>query len=92
MDVDLEYGGKKHIPDYVLIQDQNFEGKRLVIDSHQYAHCSFRRCTVVYAGGPFGFFECEFDGYCVAALTGGAIRTELFLQLLAQSPNPYPSL
>lgn len=75
---------RKYTPDYVLMQNRVFEGERVVIDNHQYHRCSFRRCTLVYAGGPFGFSECEFDADCEPALTGAAIRTAAFLGILAQ--------
>ena len=79
----------RYTPDYVLVENRVFEGERLVIDNHQYHRCSFQRCTLVYAGGPFGFSECDFDGYCEAALTGSAIRTQAFLEALAQQPERY---
>jgi hypothetical protein len=83
---------RRYSPDYILVENRVFENERLVIDNHQSRRCSFRGCTLVYGGAPFGFVECDFDGCCEPALTGAAIRAVAFLEALAQSPNRYPGL
>jgi hypothetical protein len=73
-------------PDWIEIKDQKFEVKRLVIDNHQFGHCSFVRCTLVYSGGPFGFFECEIDNESVLVATSSAWRTVCLLAELRKRP------
>ncbi len=66
--------GQKYQPDYIQVQDKQFQGERLVVDNHQFARCSFARCTLIHSGGPFGFLECDFDASTIPVLTGSAHR------------------
>lgn len=63
-----------HGPQWVPVEGKQFENQRIVVDNHQFAHCSFRRCAFLYAGGPFGFLDCEIDVKSGVLLTGAAAR------------------
>jgi len=63
-----------------MLQGQKYEGRRIAVDNHQYAECSFTNCTFVYSGGPFAFRACEVEGGCYLALTGAARRANKFWQ------------
>jgi hypothetical protein len=82
--------GQRYQPDYLLKQDQLFEGVRVVIDNHQFARCSFRRCVLIFSGGPFGLFECDFDNETELVLTGAAVRGVALLRELSKRPSTYP--
>jgi hypothetical protein len=75
---------KNYEPDWIQKKDEKFEGKRLVIDNHQFVHCEFVRFTFVYSGGPFGFFDCEIDGSTALVPTGSAWRTIRLFQTLRE--------
>ncbi|SRR5258708_32727068 len=67
-------------PEFFTILGQKYEAKRIAVDNHQYAECTFTNCTFVYSGGPFGFRGCEVQGDCYVALTGAAWRANKFWQ------------
>lgn len=90
--LDAPDSDRKYFPDYVVIQDKLFDHERVVIDNHQYARCSFQHCTLVYSGGPFGFYDCELDSYSEAALTGDARRVMAFLEALEDRPSAFPGM
>jgi hypothetical protein len=76
-------------PDWIQIEKQRFEGRRVVIDNHQFGHCAFERCTLIYAGGPVGFFECSIDPLSTLVLTGAAMRGATLLGILRDLQLPY---
>jgi hypothetical protein len=57
--LDVEAGYK---PQFVLVENQSFEGKKIPVDNHQYVGCDFRDCAFLYSGGPFRFWECSLEG------------------------------
>jgi hypothetical protein len=81
---------QRYQPEYVLMQDQAFEGVRVVIDNHQFARCSFRRCVLTFSGGPFGLSECDFDNETELVLTGAAMRGVALLRELSKRPSASP--
>lgn len=73
-------------PDWIQIEDQKYDTERIVIDNHQFGRCLFVRCTFVYSGGPFGFFECEIDDETALVPTSSAWRTACLLTELHKRP------
>jgi len=61
-----------------------FENQRVEIDKAQYRSCVFRRCEIVYSGGPFAFPECTFD-QCAWSFVGEAERTLALIVILSRS-------
>ncbi len=88
--IDLEGDYK---PQFVLIQDKNFEREKVPIDNFQFVNCHFQSCVFLYAGGPFRFSECRLDGETgYLNLIGAAYRTMRLLKLYRehmQSTGPY---
>jgi hypothetical protein len=74
--IDWPEPGSGYQPEFVQIQDQSYECKRVPVDNHQYKNCVFENCTFVYSGGPFGFQDCEVRGDYSLGLTGAAHRSE----------------
>lgn len=60
--------------DFPELRDQSFEGHRIVLDNGSYVRCHFRRCVLVYAGGPCKFVDCDVDSECSLLLTGAAAK------------------
>jgi len=61
-------------PEWISVENQRFEGKRIPLDNHQYNNCFFENCNFVYSGGPFGLCECQTEGQTILSLTGSAWR------------------
>ena len=76
-----------YVPDYLESDGQTFEVQRIQIDNHQFRRCKFVRCTFLYAGGPFGFRDCEIDGDTTLVPTGAAHRGVLLWATLLQRPE-----
>jgi hypothetical protein len=85
--IDFADQKSRYQPEWIAVENENFEGIRVVVDNHQFRHCKFVRCTLIFSGGPFGFSECEVDWDSQLALTGAAMRGLLLNQALAQRPG-----
>jgi hypothetical protein len=59
------------------------DGAKVVVDNRQFEHCRFMNNNLVYAGGPFAFAECTFEGQTLLSLTGAAKRTQSLQRALA---------
>jgi hypothetical protein len=78
-----------YVPQLLTVENQRFEGKMVPIDNHHYVSCHFVNCNLVYSGGPFAFYECDFQ-YGTLAPTGPAqraIELHLFFQENAEAVN-----
>lgn len=73
--------------DYQLIEGQTLEGGRVVLDNHQFASCTFSRCTLLYSGGPCALVDCDVDYRSGLVLTGPAARGHVLWRLLDQVPG-----
>ncbi len=73
--------------DYQAVADRKFEGGRVVLDNHQFAHCSFSRCTLLYSGGPCALVDCEVDYQSGLTLTGPAARGHVLWKLFDRMPG-----
>jgi hypothetical protein len=80
-----------HTPQFVWIKDQPYQGAMIVMDNHLYERCKFVNCNFVYAGGPFGFRDCELTGGYLSP-TGAARRVleieRVFLENARNTPQP----
>jgi hypothetical protein len=88
----LETFSETYTPQFLRVHDQSYEGKMVVVDNHLYEDCRFQNCNFLYAGGPFGFDECEIDGGFLS--TSGAARSAetlllIFQELVRQTKGPY---
>src|SRR3989442_11888896 len=82
------YGGRLgYHPDFETIENQEYEGRRLFVDNHQFRNCKFRSCNLVYSGGMYGFVDCEFDDRTFLSLTGSAARAVALFVEIAQNPE-----
>lgn len=45
----------------MIHKDVVFEDQVVPMTGHAYEGCTFRRCTLVYRGGPGSFVNCMFD-------------------------------
>ena len=71
--LDLLEPDENYTPQHLHVTGKRYEGEMIVIDNHLYERCSFVDCNFVYAGGPFGFQDCEIDGGFLSP-TGAARR------------------
>jgi len=71
-------------PDYEVIEGREFLGGRVVLDNRQFHQCAFRRCVLIYAGGPFALSDCEVESNCGLSLTGGAARGHALWKLVQE--------
>lgn len=62
-----------------LIEDSTFTKMTLAIDAARYVRCTFRDCTIVYAGGELSLKECTFERV-EFSLVGAAANTLNFLK------------
>jgi hypothetical protein len=75
-----------------LVTNQNASGATVYMDGTFYLKCRFTKCTLLYAGGDYGWEDCVFDG-CTVKLAGSAIRVREFLghcHLLKESSPDAP--
>jgi len=70
-----DYSAELLPPQWVTVQNRHFRDESVAIDNHQFGHCSFQGCMLLYSGGPFGFFECDIDYTSGLVATGSAART-----------------
>jgi len=84
------YPERDYRPDWIQRKDQKIEGERLVLDNHQFVNCEFVCCTLVYSGGPFGFYNCEIDNESALVPTSSAWRTVSLLAELRKRPMSGP--
>jgi hypothetical protein len=89
--LDLFEPDEQHTPQFVWKKDQSYEGAMIVLDNHLYERCKFVNCNFVYAGGPFGFRDCELSGGYLSP-TGTAKRVleieQIFLENAKDTPQP----
>jgi hypothetical protein len=71
-------------PDYEVIEGHQFVGERVVLDNRQFHQCTFQGCNMIYAGGPFGFSDCDVGSNCGLSLTGGAARGHALWKLIQE--------
>ena len=79
----------QYVPDYVQDENRTFETVRVLIDNHQFRNCKFSHCTLLHAGGPFGFRDCEIDGGTILVSTGSAHRGVLLSEALRERPERF---
>ena len=66
----------------VEISGTTFEERDVVLDDHAYTNCVFRRCRLVYGGGPLPIVTgCELDS-CAFRFTRQAANTIAFFAML----------
>jgi hypothetical protein len=75
VDIDAPDPETGYEPEFLQFENRIFENERVPVDNHQYRHCTFRNCVLVYSGGPYGFDECVVAGDIHVALTGAANRS-----------------
>jgi hypothetical protein len=64
------------------IAGTTFEERDVVLDDHAYTNCVFRRCRLVYGGGPLPVISgCELDS-CAFRFTRAAANTIGFFAML----------
>jgi hypothetical protein len=88
----------------VRIERQTFnDGQTVILDGHLYVDCWFRRCSIQYSGGDFGFlgnnqFEAprwDFQGPALGTInllrlvfqSGSDIPQQLFPELFGPTPK-----
>ncbi len=57
-----------------FVRKEEFRGKKIVVDNHQFEDCLFENCNFVYFGGHFAFANCTLEGSCQFSPTGAAHR------------------
>ena len=67
-----------------LYKNRVFENERIAIDEIQYVDCIFRRCEIVYRGGPWAFPGCTFE-QCGWSFDAAAQRTLALTAVLCQA-------
>ena len=78
---------ERYYPDFDAFENQTFENDRIVVDNRQFRNCKFRACNLVYAGGMYGFVDCEFDAQTSLSLTGSAARSVASRRAIAEHPD-----
>jgi hypothetical protein len=60
-------------------------GTTVMVDDKFFTHCRYTRCTLIYLGGEFGWFDTQFTD-CKIILEGAAKRTAEFMKTLGIQP------
>jgi hypothetical protein len=82
IDVPSDYDETRRPFEIEFVKDQQFEGKRILVDNRQFEDCEFRNCNFVYSGGHFAFANCVLKGTCVFSPTGAAYKALRLFQAL----------
>jgi len=71
--------------------NKTFENQHLVLDEGVFINCTFRNCSLEYAGGDVHVQNCQGEG-CQLVWRGPAQRTVILLQALGlMTPPPAPA-
>ena len=64
------------------ISEHTFEDQDVVLDFHEFDHCTFKNCKVAIHGtGPCSLVSCDFDG-CTFGFAGPAANTLQIMTML----------
>ncbi len=68
----------KYVAQFEELRDATFDnGEWVIVDNRHFYNCKFVQCHLVYAGGLFGFYNCEVGFEVVLSLTGAAKRGQV---------------
>ena len=71
-------------------ENKTFENEHLILDEGVFLNCTFRNCSLEYAGGDVYVQNCQGEG-CQLIWRGAAQRTVFLLQGLGlMAPPPVP--
>ena len=69
-----------------VIENKTDAGKTVTLDDKHFVNCHFTNCTVLYAGGDYGWTDSSFNN-CQFRLEGAASRTAMLMGQLGIAPQ-----
>jgi hypothetical protein len=81
----------QYVAQFEELRDTTFEnGEWVIVDNRHFYNCQFVRCHLVYAGGLFGFYNCEVGWEAVLSLTGAAKRGQVISDAFTRDMEDVP--